>query len=105
MESGIQKSVDGIVKIESKTKTLDDARTQTVAVVQNVASIAEENAASTEETAATVDQVCEKVSVMAEKAKNLNDVVKILYDEIEEFEIVELANVEAWDDNEKRVNL
>lgn len=89
IEHGIQKSVDGIVQIEGKTQTLDSARAETVNSVQNVASIAEENAASTEETAATVDQVCEKIEEMSHKAKELNEVVKVLYEEIEIFTINE----------------
>lgn len=88
VENGIHRSVAGIEQIEGKTQTLDGARTGTIAVVQNVAAIAEENAASTEQTAATVDQVCGNVDEMAHKAKNLNDVVRVLKEEIEVFQIV-----------------
>lgn len=89
VENGIKKSVEGIEEIESKTQTLDKARTETVSVVQSVAAIAEENAASTEETAATTDQVVVSVEGMAKKATNLNDVVNVLYEEIEIFQIQE----------------
>lgn len=91
VENGIHRSVAGIEQIEGKTQTLDGARTGTIAVVQNVAAIAQENAASTEETAATVDQVCGNVDEMAHKAKELNEVVRVLYDEIEVFQIVNQA--------------
>lgn len=87
VENGIQRSVEDIEQIEKQTQTLDKARTDTVAVVQNVAAIAEENAASTEETAATADQVCEAIATMAKKADNLHEVVDVLNEEIAVFQI------------------
>ena len=88
VDDGIHKSVEGIEQIEEKMRTLDDARSETVAVVQNVASIAEENAASTEEMASTVDQVNDEIEVLASKAKKLNDIASVLQNQIDTFEIV-----------------
>ena len=87
VDSGIHKSVQGIEQIEEKTRTLDNAREETVAVVQSVAAIAEENAASTEETAATVDQVKLSVEDMALKAKSLINIVQVLQEQIDTFKI------------------
>ena len=87
VDSGIHKSVQGIEQIEEKTRTLDNAREETVAVVQSVAAIAEENAASTEETAATVDQVKLSVEDMALKAKSLTNIVQVLQKQIDTFKI------------------
>ena len=87
VEDGIEKSAQVIKAITEKTKILDDARTNTVAVVQNVAAIAEENAASTEETAASVDEVAELVAMMEKKATDLKGVADILEEEIEVFKL------------------
>lgn len=82
VENGIRQSVEGIERIENKTRKMDSARTDTVAVVQNVAAIAQENAAGTEEMAATVDQVCERIEEMAQNTQKLNEVVRVLREEI-----------------------
>ena len=57
VKDGIDKSIDGIRTIATRTEKLDEARVRVVDVVQNLTAIAEENAASTEETSASAAEV------------------------------------------------
>lgn len=86
--AGVHTSISGIEAIAKKSTELEDARTDTTAVVQNVAAVAEENAASTQETAATLDQVSNLVVGVSEHAVNLSNVAEKLQSHVSTFEIL-----------------
>ena len=87
LEEGIEQSVSSLRQIKEKASVLDNARVETVDIVQNVSSIAQENAASTQETAAAVESVTDMVSGMEQKARDLTDIADALDDKIQVFKI------------------
>lgn len=87
VESSIKESITGISDIQSKTEILDNARNKTVDIVQNVSSIAQENAASTEETAAELDQVTSLVGQLNQVSEDLKNVTALLEEKINKFQI------------------
>lgn len=64
VKNGISDSIQGVGEIASHTNRLNSARSNIVDVVQNLTSIAEQNAASTEETSAAVMEVARSKSVV-----------------------------------------
>ncbi|MGN0320748.1 MAG: methyl-accepting chemotaxis protein [Lachnospira sp.] len=87
VESSIKESITGISDIQSKTEILDNARNKTVDIVQNVSSIAQDNAASTEETAAELDQVTSLVGQLNQVSEDLKNVTALLEEKINKFQI------------------
>lgn len=85
VKDGIDKSIDGIRTIATRTEKLDEARVRVVDVVQNLTAIAEENAASTEETSASAAEVGSIVESIAEDAKQLNVIANELEESIKAF--------------------
>jgi len=85
VKDGIDKSIDGIRAIASKTQKLDEARIKVVDVVQNLTAIAEENAASTEETSASATEVGSIVSSIASDVEQLNGIAKEMEESIKMF--------------------
>lgn len=85
VKDGIDKSIEGIRTIATRTEKLDEARIKVVDVVQNLTAIAEENAASTEETSASAAEVGSIVESIAENAKQLNVIANELEDSIKIF--------------------
>lgn len=85
VKDGIDKSIEGIRTIATRTEKLDEARIKVVDVVQNLTAIAEENAASTEETSASAAEVGSIVESIAENAKQLNVIANELEESIKIF--------------------
>lgn len=85
VEGGIEKSVDGIKKINSGIVELSKARDNTIDVVQTVAAVAEENAASTEEAAASVEHVADIIGNLSGHVAGLRDVATSLQERISIF--------------------
>jgi len=85
VKDGIDKSIDGIRAIATKTQKLDEARIKVVDVVQNLTAIAEENAASTEETSASATEVGSIVSNIAADVEQLNGIAKEMEESIKMF--------------------
>lgn len=87
IQKGVSASIAGMQTISSKTKEMDQARVNVVDVVNNLTSIAEENAAATEETSASVVEVASIVMDIAEKAQGLNSIAEELEEKIGIFQI------------------
>ncbi|MCM1497556.1 MAG: methyl-accepting chemotaxis protein [Clostridium sp.] len=87
IREGVSSSIAGMQTISSKTKEMDQARVNVVDVVNNLTSIAEENAAATEETSASVIEVASIVTDIAEKAQGLNSIAEELEQKIGIFKI------------------
>lgn len=87
IQDGVTSSLTGMRKIAIKTEQLDKARVNVVDVVNNLTSIAEENAAATEETSASVVEVASIVTSIAEKAQSLNDIASELEEKMGVFQI------------------
>lgn len=85
VKNGIDKSIDGIRSIAKKTAELDQARVKVVDVVQNLTSIAEENAASTEETSASAAAVTNIMDTISGNAKSLNQIADELHGSVKNF--------------------
>lgn len=87
VKTGIEKSIHGVNAISEKTHELDEARIRVVDIVQNLTSIAEENAASTEQTSASATEVVAIMSDVAENAERLNLIADELKSHTEKFTI------------------
>ena len=87
IHEGVETSFDGMKQIADKTKKMDEARTNVVDVVNNLTSIAEENAATTEETSASVAEVANVVTTMQEKSEALNVIAEELEKKIRVFKL------------------
>lgn len=85
VNDGIQKSIDGIRIITTKTQELDGARVKVVDIVQNLTAIAEENAASTEETSASTVEVGNVMKNMADEAQHLSKIANNMEDSVKIF--------------------
>ena len=71
---GIEKSIETIVGIADKAEKMNDAKISVVDSVQNLTSIAEENAASTEETSASIIEIANAVSDISARAEQLKQI-------------------------------
>ena len=87
VENGIDQSLQGIENIMKEIDTLNAARSSTVAGVQNVSTLAQQNAASIEETAASIDEVTGLLSVMTDKIDGLKQVADKLEEKASVFQI------------------
>lgn len=85
MHSGIDKTIEGIRVIAEKMEKIDTTRVNVVDIVQNLTSIAQENAAGTEETSASVTEVGEHMSRIARNAGELRAIADGLQKEMEVF--------------------
>lgn len=87
VRDGISHSISGVGEIATKTNQLDEARTDVVDVVQNLTSIAEQNAASTEETSASVLEVSNIMMEITENANHLKEIASVLEENMNEFKL------------------
>ena len=85
MHEGIAKTIEGIRSIAEKMEKIDSTRISVVDIVQNLTSLAEENAAGTEETSASVTEVGEHMSRIAQTAGELRQIADGLKKEMEVF--------------------
>lgn len=85
VRDGIGHSISGVGEIATKTNQLDEARTDVVGVVQNLTSIAEQNAASTEETSASVIEVSNIMQEITENANHLKEIASVLEQSMDQF--------------------
>lgn len=85
--SGINDTVSGMNDIMDKTNMLQELRTDTVAVVQNSATLAEENAASIEEVLALMETAYKNLGHIAENTKSLNQLSKDMKESVYVFKV------------------
>ena len=85
MHGGIARTIDEIRNIAEKMEQIDNTRVNVVDIVQNLTSLAEENAAGTEETSASVTEVGEHMSRIAQKSGELKTIADGLQDEMNVF--------------------
>lgn len=71
---GIDRTIEEIETINQDLQRLNETRGRVISQVQNVSSLAEQNAASTEETAAAIDEVLKIIADMAGHMENFNNV-------------------------------
>lgn len=82
MHSGVEKTIEGIRSIGEKMEKIDNTRTNVVDIVQNLTSLAEENAAGTEEVSASVTEMGEHMSRIARKSGELRQIADGLESEM-----------------------
>lgn len=87
MHDGIDKTIEGIRIIAEKMEKIDETRINVVDIVQNLTSLAQENAAGTEETSASVTEVGEHMSRISQKAGELRKIADDLQREMEVFQL------------------
>lgn len=87
MHGGIARTIDEIRNIAEKMEQIDNTRVNVVDIVQNLTSLAEENAAGTEETSASVTEVGEHMSRIARKSGELKTIADGLQDEMNVFRL------------------
>lgn len=85
--SGIDETVSGMNDIMEKAGKLETVRTDTVAVVQNSAALAEENSASIEEVLALVETVYKSLGDIARDAKGLNQLSEEMKESVHVFTV------------------
>jgi methyl-accepting chemotaxis protein len=82
---GIDSSIEGIQAIAEKTAKLDEARAKVVDVVQNLTTIAQENASGTEETSSSAAEVGAVMNTIAENAQELNNIAREMEASVKRF--------------------
>lgn len=87
MHAGIDKTIEGIRAIADKMEKIDNTRVNVVDIVQNLTSLAQENAAGTEETSASVTEVGEHMSLISQSAGELKQIADGLQKEMEVFRL------------------
>lgn len=85
MHGGIAKTIEGIRNIADKMEKIDNTRINVVDIVQNLTSLAQENAAGTEESSASVTEVGEHMSAITQKSGELRKIADDLQKEMEVF--------------------
>ena len=89
VESGIEQSMQGMGTIMEEIRQLNGGRATAVLEVQNVASLAQQNAASIEETTASVNKVAELLSTMSGEMENLQSVADKLEESAAVFKLAQ----------------
>ena len=87
VQEEIDHSMDGITKMYEKTESMDNERVNVVDIVQNLTSIAEENAAGTEEASASVTEVSVVLEDISTNAKQLQHVAQTIDEHMKEFKV------------------
>lgn len=87
VQTGIVQFVNDLNIISNKTTILDNARKDTITVVNNLSAISEENAASTEETAASIEEVHSLIESVSDSATQLSTIALELKSSINFFKI------------------
>lgn len=85
MHGGVERTIQGIRIIAEKMEQIDKTRTGVVDIVQNLTSLAEENAAGTQEVSASVVEVGEHMSRIAKNSGELRQIADGLQAEMEVF--------------------
>lgn len=87
VQGGISESVTNVDSIASRTDQLNTARVNIVDVVQNLASIAEQNASNTQETSAAVLEVANVMQEISEHATKLQEIASALEANMNAFQL------------------
>lgn len=87
MNQGVSQSIRGMEEIAKRTRNLDDARVNVVEVVNNLTSIAQQNAAATEETSTSLVSVTNTVSDISDKVQALHGIADELDNKMQVFQI------------------
>ncbi|MCR5033214.1 MAG: methyl-accepting chemotaxis protein [Lachnospiraceae bacterium] len=87
VKSGIDNTISGIGRISEKATVMDQSRNAVVDTVQNLSSIAEENAASAEETSASATLVGNLMHDISDSAARLSGIAKEVDESISTFTI------------------
>lgn len=85
--TGIEESLESMVRISEKTQNLDEARVNVVDTVQSLTAIAEENAASTEETSASMMEISNIIADISSEADGLKRIAVEIDKSMEMFEL------------------
>ena len=87
VQGGILTSVTNVDSIASRTDQLNSARVNIVDVVQNLTSIAEQNAANTQETSAAVMEVSNVMHEISNHASRLQEIAYSLEENMNAFQL------------------
>lgn len=82
----IDQSASGMDNIMEKSKLLEDIRVETMTVVQDSASLSEENSASIEEVMASIENIYQELGDISEKTKFLNSLSKEMTASVDVFQ-------------------
>ncbi|MCM1184503.1 MAG: hypothetical protein NC337_14120 [Roseburia sp.] len=83
----IDESAVGINTILENSRSLEGTRTETVAIVQNSASLSQENSASLEEIMASIENIYDEIGGISEKAKYLESLSQEMMASVDVFHI------------------
>ena len=83
----VEESLTGIEQVEDMTSKINEARSSVVDTVQNLSSIAQQNAASSQETSASVTEISGIVNEIANNAADLKHISDRLEDSMSMFEM------------------
>lgn len=83
----IDRSTDGMDRIMTKAKKLEEVRVATVDIVQNAAALSEENSANVEEMMASVENIYHKLGDISEKTKGLCTLSREMEESVDVFSI------------------
>ncbi|TGY96069.1 methyl-accepting chemotaxis protein [Petralouisia muris] len=87
VQGGIMDSAVNVDSIAERTNQLNSARTNIVDVVQNLTSIAEQNAANTQETSAAVMEVANVMQEISNHASELQNIASSLETNVNTFQL------------------
>lgn len=84
----VDRSLDGIAGIGTKTNELNDMKEKIVEIIQDLSAVSEQNAASTEETTASTEELSSMMNELASAANKLNELAEQLTEATAMFKIV-----------------
>ncbi|PID80456.1 MAG: hypothetical protein CSB19_00010 [Clostridiales bacterium] len=87
IEEAVAKSKAIVDKIQKDSKVIDDKNVQIISVIQNLSTIAEENATSTEEANTSVEKQTESISKIYSASRNLAEIASELQKEAANFKL------------------
>lgn len=87
VKEGIDRTADGIENIMREAQRLEGKRVDTIAIVQDSASVSEENSASVEEITAELAISCERIGQIFDKVKEINGLLRQMKEKIGVFNV------------------
>lgn len=85
--TNIDQSTAGMETIQESSKSLEDIRTNTIAIVQNSAALSEENSASLEEIMASIENIYQELGSVSQKTSFLKNLSQEMTASVDVFHI------------------
>ncbi len=87
IELAVEKSKDVVKKISENSKTIEEKNSKIIGVIQNLSTIAEENAATTEEASANVETQTNSIHDISSASDNLAEIATELQNAVAKFKM------------------